>query len=312
MNKFSRCFLFLLILIMLGSATACGGLQASKDNGKLNVVATSTLVSDTVRRVAGDAVNLTTLMPVGSDPHNYQPVPQDIAAVARADVVFVNGLGFEAFLDDLIANAGGKARVVVVSEGVSPLALAAESDSDGGAHDSGGVDPHVWFDPQNVVLWTENVAAVLASMDGEQAAVYAQNAAAYEQQLRQLDSWIETQIATIPPAQRIIVTDHDALGYFVHRYAFQLVGAVIPSFSTAAAPSAQELAQLQQAIATHGVQAIFVGTTMNSTVAAQIARDTGIQLVPIYTGSLGDPGGPAATYLDFMRYNVTQIVQALP
>ena len=301
-----------LLLILLLTLPACRAPQPATNPDTLNVVATSTLVADVVRQVGGDAINLTTLMPIGSDPHNYQPVPQDISAVARADLVFVNGLGFEAFLDDLIANAGGQARVVVVSDGITPLTLADETHQEAAAdHDHGETDPHVWFDPQNVIIWTQNVAAALSGMDAAHADVYQQNAAAYERQLRELDAWIDTQVALIPAAQRVIVTDHDALGYFIHRYGFQLAGAVIPAFSTAAAPSAQELAALQTAIGARDVRAIFVNMTVNSNVAAQIAADTGIQLVPIYTGSLSDGEGNAGTYLDFMRYDVTQIVRTL-
>lgn len=311
-------FYFIISMLVLAALTGCARGDNANPSGKLNVVATSPLIGDVVQQIGGDHVNLSVLIPIGSDPHNYQPVAQDITAVANADVVFVNGLDFEGFLDDLIANAGSAARIVVVSDGITPLemdAAAAEQESaaihEDEDHEHDGLDPHVWFDPDNVVIWSQNIAQALADLDAAHAGNYAAQAAAYQTQLRELDEWIQAELSQIPPARRILVTDHDALGYFARKYGFELVGAVIPAFSTAAAPSAREMAQLQQAIAARQVQAIFVGTTVNPTIAAQIAQDTGIQLISIYTGTLSDEGGPAASYLDFMRYNVTQIVQAL-
>ncbi|GAB4144463.1 MAG: metal ABC transporter substrate-binding protein [Candidatus Promineifilaceae bacterium] len=304
-------FYFIISMLLLVALTGCARGGDANPSGKLNVVATSTLIGDVVRQIGGDYVNLSVLVPIGSDPHNYQPVAQDIAAVTNADVVFVNGLDFEGFLDDLIANAGSAAHIVIVSDGIVPLEMADEEDHANEEDHHGEFDPHVWFDPANVMIWAQNVAQTLAELDPAHAGSYTTQAAAYQTQLQELDEWIRAEVAHIPPARRILVTDHDELGYFARQYGFTQVGAVIPSFSTAAAPSAQELAQLQQAIAAHQVSAIFVGTTANPTIAAQITQDTGIQLVSIYTGSLSDEGGPAASYLDFMRYNVTQIVQAL-
>ena len=316
---------YILSILFLVGLTACAGNNDRDAAAEINVVATTTLIGDVVRQIGTDHVNLTILIPPGSDPHNYQPVAQDLTAVTNADVVFVNGLEFEGFLDDLIANAGSAARIVVVSAGITPLEITAIEDDhddedadheneevhDDEDHAHGDVDPHVWFDPGNVSVWAQNVAQALAELDPAHADAYAVRAAAYQTELQELDEWIQAEVAQIPPARRVLVTDHDALGYFAHRYGFELVGAIIPAFSTAAAPSARELAQLQQAITTHQVPAIFVGTTVNPTIAAQIAQDTGIQLVSLYTGSLSDAAGPAASYLDFMRYNIRQIVQAL-
>ncbi len=307
-------FYFIISLLILAGLVACAGSSDRKPATNLNVVATSTLIGDVVQQIGIDYINLTILMPPGSDPHNYQPVAQDISAVTRADLIFVNGLGFEAFLDELIANAGSAAQVVIVSDGITPLTLTTEAAHEENAaeeHEHDNVDPHVWFDPGNVSIWAQNVAQALAGLDATHADIYAANAAAYQAQLQDLDEWIQTEVARISPVRRIIVTDHEALGYFAQRYGFEVVGAIIPSFSTAAAPSAQELAQLQQAITAYRVPAIFVGTTANTTIATQMAQDAGVQLVSIYTGSLSESGGPATSYLDLMRYNVHQIVQAL-
>ena len=141
--------------------------------------------------------------------------------------------------------------------------------------------------------------------------MFAANAAAYKAELQGLDSWIRDEVATVPEASRKLVTDHTVFGYFADRYGFQQAGAVVPGYSTLSEPSAQEVASLEDTLRTLGVKAIFVGNTVNSSLSQRVADDTGIQVIPVYTGSLSDPGGPAATYLDYMRYNVDAFVGGL-
>jgi ABC-type Zn uptake system ZnuABC Zn-binding protein ZnuA len=277
-----------------------------REGERLRVVATTTIVGDVVRAVGGDAIALTVLLPVGADPHTFEPTPQDVAAVADAHVVFVNGAGLEVFLEPLLANAGGGAKVVVVSAGIPFRRLGSEHEGE-----AGEVDPHVWFDPLNVVIWTRNIERALSTLDPANSETYAANAARYEAALRELDAWIREQVAQVPPQRRKLVTDHAVFGYFADRYGFEQVGAIMPGFSSAAQPAAQELARLEDAIRALGVPAVFVGTTVNPTLAQRIAEDTGVQLVFLYTGSLSEPGGPADSYLALMRYNVTAIVEAL-
>jgi ABC-type Zn uptake system ZnuABC Zn-binding protein ZnuA len=148
-------------------------------------------------------------------------------------------------------------------------------------------------------------------LDPANAETYRANAAAYIAELTALDEWIEEQVAQVPPERRKLVTDHEVFGYFAQRYGFEQVGAVISGVSTLAEPSAQEMAALQERIGELDVPAIFVGTTVNPTLAESVARDTGTQIVELYTGSLSDAGGPAPTYIEYMRYNVSRIVEAL-
>jgi ABC-type Zn uptake system ZnuABC Zn-binding protein ZnuA len=167
------------------------------------------------------------------------------------------------------------------------------------------------MDPINVQYWVNGIEQALSEADPEHAAVYQANAQAYRQALSDLDGWITQQVAQVPQANRKIVSDHLVFGYFARRYGFEQVGAVIPSISTLASPTAQELAGLEDAIQNLGVRAIFVDSTVNPALAQRIASDTHTQLVPIFSGSLSEADGPAATYLDFMRANVSAIVQAL-
>lgn len=296
----------LLLFALAAALVACGQAgPAPSRGGRLQVVATTTIVGDVVKQIGGDAIDLQVLLPPGVDPHAFEPTPQDVARLAGARVIFANGAGLEGFLESLLANAGGQAEIVHVSDGIALRRVQ-------GGHDEGGeADPHVWTDPNNVVVWTRNIEATLVRLDGANAARYQANAEAYRAKLQDLDAWVRAQVAQIPEANRRLVVDHEAFGYFADRYGFQQVGAVIPSFSTLAEPSAQELAALETAIRQQGVKAVFAGSTVNPKLARRVAADTGIQLVPLYTGSLTAPGGEAPSYLDYMRHNVAAIVKAL-
>jgi manganese/iron transport system substrate-binding protein len=280
---------------------------------RLRVVATTSIVADIVSRVGGNHIDLTQLMPLGVDAHAFEPTPRDVATIADAHVVFVNGAGLEPFLDTLVDSAEG-VPVVSVSAGIDllPFELDDQDDDDDDDHGHEGEgDPHVWFDPNQVLVWVHNIEEVLSDLDPQRADSYTANAEAYEAELEALDDWIRDQVAGVPEERRLLVTDHALLTYFAAQYGFEQVGAVIPAATTVAEPSAQELAALQDAIGQYSVPAIFVGHEVNSRVAEQIAADTGVELVFIYTESLSDESGPAATYLDYMRYNVNAIVEGL-
>jgi len=301
-----------LVLLALAAAGCRPGAPAAVKNDRLQVVATTTIVGDVVRQVGGEAVDVQVLVPAGADPHAFEPAPQDVARVAKARMVFANGAGLEGFLDRLLANAGGHGEVVRVSDGITLRELgegqAAEA---AGAHDHEEGDPHVWTDPNNVVVWTHTIEDALARLDPKNAARYHANATAYRAKLQELDAWVRGQVARVPEAKRKLVVDHEALGYFADRYGFQQVGTVFPGFSTLAEPSAQGLVALEEAIRRHGVKAVFAGSTVNPGLARRVAADTGTALVTLYTGSLTPPGGDAATYIDLVRHNVAAIVEAL-
>ena len=288
--------------------TACATPTAAGPD-KLRVVATTTIVGDVVRNIGGDAIQLEVLLPPGSDPHSFDPTPQDVAKIAKASLIFANGAGLEAFLEPLLKNAGSQAQVVYVSDGVQLIRF--QSNLPGEESGPGGGDPHTWFDPQNVKVWVQNIEKALSAQDPKDAQTYAANARRYIQQLDALDSWIQTQVDQIPSDQRKLVTDHEAFTYFAARYGFQQVGAIVPGYSTLAQPSAQELAALEDAIRKLGVKAVFVGETVSPNLAKQVAQDSGVKLVYLYTGALSDSKGPASTYLDFMHYDVNQIVNGL-
>lgn len=295
------------MLVATTMVSACAGKPAARGD-KLAVVATTTIVGDVVAQVGGDAIDLTVLLPVGADPHVFDPSPQDMAKVTDAGVIFANGAGLEAFLERLLENAGGDAEVVEVSAGVTFIE---GEDHDEAEHPHEGVDPHTWTDPNNVLRWVDTVEAALVLHDPAHAAEYKANADAYRAQLCELDAWVRGQVAAIPAENRKLVTDHETFAYFAQRYGFEQVGAVVPGYSTAAQPSARDLAALEDRIRAYGVKAVFVGSTVNPALAQRVSEDTGVKLVFLYTGSLTAPGGEADSYLSYVKYNVGAMVEGL-
>lgn len=288
---------------------------------KLRVVATTSLVAGIARRVGGDAIALTTLMPMGVDPHSYAPSPQDLRALNDAHVILINGLGLEEALLPILTKLETPIPVVSVNAGMAPLtygegteqeAVVSEAEADAAAEEHDHLlDPHTWLSVSNVLIWVDNVAASFAMLDTVHVDDFFSNAGAFQEELTALDVELRQQIDTLPAEQRKLVTDHQELNYFAQDYGFEVVGAVIPGVSTMIAPSAQELAALQDAITDAGVTAIFVGENVENNVVNQLANDLGLEVVKLYLSSLSDADGPASDYPSLMRYNVETIVSAL-
>lgn len=283
----------------------------TSENQKLKVIATTTIVADVVAQIGGEAIELAVLLPPGTDPHTFDPAPQDVASVADAQVVFANGAGLEEFLEPLLESAGAESKVVYVSEGITLLQFDGVHEDVDSEHGDEHADPHTWTDPNNILIWISNIEQALSELDPNNAGLYEQNAKIFTAEIKELDAWVREQVEQIPIESREIVTDHVQFAYFAEEYGFKQIGAIISGYSTLAEPSAQELASLEDAIKENDVKAIFVGKTVNPNVANRIATDTGIQIVFLYTGSLTEKGGEADTYLEYIRYNVSAIVNAL-
>lgn len=273
------------------------------------VVCTTTIIGDVVSQIAGADADVTSLMPLNADPHAFEPTPRDAAVLHDASLVFINGAGLETFLAPLLENA--TARTIDLSSNIKLRRLGANTNTGTVAEDASNVDPHVWFDPANVIAWTTTIADALANIDPDHADGYRGRAAAYQSTLHDLDKWIGDQIASIPSAERRMVTDHDAFGYLADRYGLKIVGTVFPGLSTMSEPSAKQVAALETAILKLGVPVIFVGNTVNPSLSQQVASDTGVRIVLLYTGSLSGSDGPASSYVDFIHYDVQQIVAGL-
>jgi zinc/manganese transport system substrate-binding protein len=289
-------------LVLVFFLSACGT-AAPRTSGLPRVLAAESFLADIAQNVAGDRLKIDLLVPPGVDPHEYQPTPQDLVRIAGSQVLIVNGVGYEWWLQKTLDSLGGQRQVVVATDGLPPL-------KDPSGKETAG-DPHMWLDPTLVVRYVENIRAGLTRADPAGAEGYAANAAGYIHQLNLLDQWITERVATISPSHRQLVTNHDSLAYFANRYGFTVVGAIIPSVSTDASPTAQDLARLVEQIKQTGAPAIFLEVTANPKLARQIAAETGIPVVTdLYLESLSAPDGPAPSYLLMMRHNVDTIVSA--
>lgn len=433
--------------------SACGNVQVSRlpDQAGLRVLAVESFLADIAQQVAGERLSVETLIPLGLDPHAYEPAPRDVAKITESHLLLVNGAGFEEWLDEVLENAGGERLIVEASEGlvsrearegeevvmpvedkaeeiclqiaglepVSILALGeedaldnnlGEEDEEGehehaleylqvtladqgngsyggeislhaeagdfviafgegrGAlfsadgteidaeerlpitcgglfqgyiyelehdeytfelsgfamdmtnlvmgesgdhhHDEG--DPHFWLNPIHVVRYVENIRDGLIELDPDGAEIYRQNAELYTQTLIDLDIWIAGEVQQIPLEKRLMVTNHESFGYFADRYDFQIIGTLVPSVSTGASPSAQQLARLIDQIRASGARTIFLETGANTQLARQVAEETGIDVVTeLYSHSISPPGGVAPSYVEMMKYNTLAIVEAL-
>ncbi len=295
--------------LLLGGSGCGQNNRATPETGPLRVAATTSILGDVVSVVGGPDIALTVLLKPGQDPHSFNPTPADLASLSRAQVLFANGFGLETFLPRLQSGS----EVVEVSRDIVPLHMTEEAHHHDAhaAHAVDAPDPHVWFNPLNVAAWTDAIRDTLSAHDPAHAAAYAERAAAYRTKLQELDGWIREQTASLPLARRQLVADHAVLGYFADRYGFTLAGVLIPSFSTAAEPSARDLAALEDAIRSQHIPALFVTRSVSPTLAERIAADTGVKVATFYAGALSGPEGPAGTYLDFMRHDVFVIINAL-
>jgi ABC-type Zn uptake system ZnuABC Zn-binding protein ZnuA len=302
--------IFLFISLTLGLAACQSAATPSPQAGvlPLKVLAVETFLADIAQNVAGDRLKVDALMPVGADPHTFEPSPGDVAKVIASDVLIVNGAGFEGFMDKLLKNAGGNRRIITTSAG---LTSRTPPSGEAPVSEPGG-DPHFWLNPNNVIRYTENIRDGLSQADPGGTAVYASNAEAYIAQLKALDAWIADQVKQIPVERRMLVTNHESLGYFADRYGFKIIGTIVPSVSDDSSPSAGQLAQLVDRIKATGAPAIFLETGTNPQLAQQIAQETGIKVVAgLYTHSTTSSTGPAPTYIAMMKYDTQEIVNAL-
>jgi len=294
MRKFFIIWISILFII-----SACGGNASSYGTTDSTILTSTTLLADITRHIAGDRVTVESLLPIGTDPHSYQPTPRDVARIANSKLLIINGADYEHFLETLLENAGGERELIEASAGIRLR------------EDTNGIDPHMWLDPNNVILYVENIREALTHYDPDGAATYKANAEAYVAELNTLDAWITEQVSQIPQDKRLLVTNHESLGYFAERYGFTLTGTVVEGFSSGASPSAGQMAALIDQIKATRAPAIFLDASDNETLAAQIAEETGVKVVTdLHLESLTG-GPPAAIYIDMMKYNVTLIVEAL-
>jgi zinc/manganese transport system substrate-binding protein len=281
------------------------------------VVVTNSILADFVKQVGGDRVEMTVLVGPNGDAHSYEPVPKDSVRLREAALVFENGLGFDAWIDDLVKSSGSTATRVVASKSVKVRTPPAGPNGERptcshGHHSCGGdQDPHVWHDVRNVVLMVDEITNALVTADPAYAASYRLNRDQYVAELTKLDTWITEQVAKIPAKRRVIVTGHDTFGYFADRYGFRTMN-VLKSISTGVGdPSATDVAKVVEEVRSTGVPAVFSENILNPKKTELVARQAGVKVATLYTDALGEKGSAAPTYVALMRHNVTTMVDAL-
>lgn len=307
-RKFKHRYLFLAIFITLiggGCTQTNKDSQAPAANTKPSVVATSTIIADLAEDVGAEEIQVKGILQPGADPHVYEPVPADSVALEKANLILYNGYNLEPGLIKLMNAAGVKARKLAVGEVAKPLQL------DKG---KGEIvpDPHVWGDAKNAIAMTNAIRDALIELSPEDKQKFSQNAAKLTAELKNLDAWIEKQIATIPPEKRKLITTHDAFQYYSQAYKIPIAGTLI-GISTEEQPSAQTVQRLVESVKATGVSAIFAETTINPSLIKTVAQEAGVKLAPkqLYSDSIGAPGSNGDTYIKMMVANTQSIVEAL-
>jgi zinc/manganese transport system substrate-binding protein len=307
-----RLFLPLALTAALALAAAgCGsnsddsGSSGSGSSGAIDVVATSTQLGDIVRAIGGDAVDVHQILRPNTDPHDYEPRPKDIQATAGAKLVITSGDRLDAWMGDVVENAGGSPTVLDAGAG-RPVALPGESSGP----EASRFDPHWWHDPRNVEYAVGKIRDALAKADPDQTKAIDTGATNYINKVEALDAGIAKCMDAVPASERKLVTDHDAFNYFAKRYNIDVVGAVIPSQTTQAQPSAGDLADLTATIKREKVKAIFPESSINPKLAKAIARQTGATSdLTLYGDTLGPAGSRGATYLGMEAANADAMVR---
>lgn len=295
------------------SAALAGPALAQADPQRLPVVASFSILGDLVKEVGGARVAVTTIVGANGDAHVYQPTPADAKAMAGAKVVFVNGLGFEGWMERLAKASGSKAPVVVTTKGVTPRTGFEDEDAHdhGKAKDAhGGIDPHAFQSIANAKVYVANIRDGLIAADPAGRDAYSANAAAYTARLDALEAEVKAAIAAIPAERRRIITSHDAFGYFGEAYGLTLVAP--EGVSTESEASAKDVARIIRQIKAQKIPAVFVENVTDPRLLQRIAKETGARIGgTLYSDALSDDKGPASTYIDMMRSNVRALSSAL-
>jgi zinc/manganese transport system substrate-binding protein len=317
-----RCFFAALVFVLLLPKLEA---QATP----LQVLATTTIIADIARNVGGDLLSVHSLVPPDTDIHAFEPIPSDLRLVEEADILLVNGASLEAFLGHLLENVS-TVEPRVVGNGVDILGFGEDEvigvlgedeiceadehheEATEEAHEHHDCDPHYWTNPLNMVIVTENIAAIFAEADPANAETYLANAEAYQQELLDLDAEIIDILSVIPAERRVLITNHEFLAYFAAQYDFEILATVIPSMTTLAEPSPQELHELVELIRAEGILVIFAELSDSNRLTQVVAQELGqdVQIVTLYSDSLSSEG-EASSYLGYMRANAALVAAAL-
>lgn len=275
--------------------------QGRAEEKKPVVIATASMIADMAENIGGDFVDVKSIVPIGGDPHIYEPTPGDAVEISKADIIFKNGLTFEGWLNELIDYSGTKADVIRVTEGVNHISSLTYENTP---------DPHAWMDAENAIIYAENIKNGLIKIDPDHEKEFEFNFNAFKSDLQSLDAYIKQQINRIPKEKRILITSHDAFQYYGRKYGLQLES--IMGTSTDAQAQTSDIMRLSKVLKSSGVPAVFVETTINPKLMKQIAKDHQVIVGgKLFADSIGDKDSEAPTYIDMMKYNTDTIVKAL-
>jgi zinc/manganese transport system substrate-binding protein len=295
------------IALTAAAAAVTAGLVPGRGQNRVQdrprAVATLSILGDFARNVGGERVELATLVGPNGDVHVFAPTPGDVKTIAAADIVFVNGLGLEGWIDRLIAASATRAPVVVASRGITPR-------SGTRAQDRGASDPHAWQSVANAKLYVGNIRDGLIAIDAAEKKIFEANANTYLAKLDALDGEIRATIEAIPSARRKVITAHSAFGYFGDAYGIEFIAP--EGLSTEAEPSARDIAKLIEQIRRENVPALFLENVADSRLLQRIGAETGVRIGGrLYSDALSPPDGPAASYIEMMRSNLRELTRAL-
>lgn len=293
MSRFiARVFLAILFTLPMNAT-------AQNPAHRLNIIASFSIIADMAKEVAGENANIITLVAAGGDPHVYQPSPTDVRNITRADIILINGLGFDGWMDRLVASAEAKGRVVTVSKGVTPIRVHGEE-----------IDPHAWQDISNGMIYVDHIRDALIQADPAHAAHYRHNAERYLERLIDLDHWVKTEIEEVPEAKRSAITSHDALRYFARTYHIHFIAA--QGLSTEGEVSAKSIAAIIDQIRKEKVKVLFLENMSNPDLINQLADDSDAIIGGVlYSDSLSEPYEDGATYISMFRHNVKILTDSL-
>lgn len=304
-----RNFITFMALVLLAAAPVSGSAHAQSGE-KPTVVASFSILGDFVRQIAGDRVRIDVLVGPDADAHVYSPTPADAKRLADAQMVVVNGLKFEGWIDRLVASSKTKGRIVVASKGVRTIATGRGHAGHDEGHGHDDPDPHAWQSIANARVYVRNIRDGLIAIDPDGAKTYEANAEAYLERLDALERETRAAIDAIPPARRKIITTHDAFGYFADAYGLRFIAP--QGVSTDSAASAKDVAKIIRQIRRENIPAVFTENISDPRLSQRIAQETGAKLGgALYSDQLSPPDGPAGTYIDMVRHNIRELTKAL-
>ena len=294
----SLSFIIVFSLLLVGCSSKDTAQPKEVGDG-LEITTSFSVLGDIISQIIGDRGTVEYIVPIGEEPHEYEPVPSDFRKVSDSDVFYINGLDLEEWLEKIVSNVTDT-PIVEVSEGVTPIPLVGDDED----------DPHAWLSPKNVIIYVENIVSDLIERDPEGKSIYRANADAYIAELKELDAWIEEQVQQIPEEHRLIVVSENAFKYFGADYGFDTEG--VWEINSHEEGTPQQISRLVELVRERNVPAVFVESTVDQRYMQTISNETGVPIAgEVFTDAVGGAGSGAETYIDMIKHNVTVFVEGL-